>query len=86
MHVHNLYRFFNSIVENVLDVLLGFLVGASVLKFIRLGSDPNVHLRKTVKNVHFVVEQVLLLESWHFAHSCVSCFVGYLEQTCVEVV
>jgi mevalonate pyrophosphate decarboxylase len=28
----------------------------------------------------------LLLESWHFAHSCVSCFVGYLEQPCVEVV
>jgi len=86
MHVDNFNLVFHSLVKNVFDVLLGLFMGAGVLKFVRSRSDPNVHLWKTVKHVHFVFEQVLLLKSWYLSHSCVSWLVGYLEQSCVKVV
>jgi hypothetical protein len=44
VHVDVLNLFFHSLVKNVFDVLLALLVGPVVLEFIRLRSDPDVHL------------------------------------------
>lgn len=44
MHVDVLNLVFDSLVENVFDVLLALLVSPVVLEFVGLWSDPDVNL------------------------------------------
>jgi len=44
MHVYVLDLVFDSLVKNILDVLLALLVSPVVLEFVGLWSDPDVNL------------------------------------------